>query len=94
MKKPIRTAAEALTFLRSLGGNVWSRDAADQLEAAMRETPARLTPMGRVGLRCLAQSPGDPDDEDDLPVTCTREAGHDGEHEGGTRGGTVAWKSE
>ena len=43
---------------------------------------------------CAAQSPGDPDDEDDPPVTCTREPGHEGAHEGGTRCGTVSWVTE
>lgn len=41
---------------------------------------------------CGAQSPGDPHDEDDPPVTCTREPHKDGLHEGGTRCGTLTWK--
>lgn len=40
---------------------------------------------------CASQSPGSPDDADDPPVTCSRERGHDGQHEGGCRGGTVGW---
>ena len=41
--------------------------------------------------RCASQSPGSPDDADDPPVTCSRERGHDGQHEGGCRGGTASW---
>lgn len=42
---------------------------------------------------CAAQSPGDPDsdDEDGLPVTCSCELGHEGLHMGGVRCGTVTW---
>lgn len=42
---------------------------------------------------CAAQSPGDPDsdDEDGLPVTCSCEPGHEGLHMGGVRCGTVTW---
>ena len=40
---------------------------------------------------CRAQSPSSGDD--DPPVTCSRERGHDGQHEGGCRGGTASWDS-
>ena len=40
---------------------------------------------------CRSQSPSS--DADDPPVTCSRERGHDGQHEGGCRGGTASWDS-
>lgn len=43
---------------------------------------------------CGAQSPGDPNDEDDPPVTCTEPPGHSGKHAGGTRCGTIEWPKE
>ena len=49
---------------------------------AMAETRNRI---------CASQSPGSPDDADDPPVTCSRERGHDGQHEGGCRGVTASW---
>jgi hypothetical protein len=42
--------------------------------------------------KCLSQSPGDPNDEADPPVTCTREKGHRGKHAGGTRCGALEWE--
>lgn len=42
---------------------------------------------------CGSQSPGDPngEDEEDMPVTCSRKPGHQGKHAGGVRCGTVEW---
>lgn len=40
---------------------------------------------------CLSQSEGDPNDENNLPVTCSREKGHKGKHAGGCMCGTIEW---
>ena len=59
-----------------------ARKVIEQLSACRAETKAP---------KCLSQSPGDPNDENDPPVTCTREKGHKGKHAGGTRGGSLEW---
>lgn len=53
--------------------------------------PATMLAVPPATRICGAQSPGDPDDKDDPPVTCTREPGHEGRHAGGTRCGTLEW---
>lgn len=54
--------------------------------------PATMLAVPHTTRICGAQSPGDPDDEDNPPVTCTREPGHEGQHAGGMSGGTVEWE--
>lgn len=54
--------------------------------------PATMLAVPHTTRICGAQSPGDPTDEDDPPVTCTREPGHEGKHAGGMSGGTVEWE--
>jgi site-specific DNA-methyltransferase (adenine-specific) len=49
-----------------------------------------MEPAEFVG-RCGVLSHENWDDEEDPPVTCTCDAGHDGDHMGGTRCGTVSW---
>jgi len=48
---------------------------------AKNESPLRLSQSPSTG-------------PDDPPVTCSRERGHEGQHEGGCRGGTVGWDNE
>lgn len=42
---------------------------------------------------CGHQSPGDWNDEDNLPATCSRPKGHEGGHGGGQRASSLSWKS-
>ena len=42
-------------------------------------------------LICGDYSPGSWENEDNLPVKCTKPPGHDGEHAGGTMCGTLTW---
>jgi hypothetical protein len=56
-----------------------------------RHIPPSVASDFATGLKCHEILPGNENDPGDLPVTCTREAGHTGQHGGGTRGCTIEW---
>jgi hypothetical protein len=74
------------TSTLTAGGN-----ALDILPAAkpLSALPDIFRPVGPP--MCGNTSPGNWDDPDDFPVTCSHEKGHEGKHAGGTRCGTIEW---
>lgn len=93
---PIPVTGYCVGVLTAVGNAFDILPAAKPLSDITLKQPVTAMPgldlSGLTGpLMCLEKSPGDEDDPEDPPVTCTREKGHDGDHEGGTRCGTVAW---
>ncbi len=60
------------------------------LHAQCRKLAGCKDPVVRK-LICGAKSPGD---DEDPPITCTREPHIKGKHQGGCRGGTLTWIDE